>query len=175
MLLLPVAVTVAASQRLSPAKVFVVVGATCAALLVVAVYVLWGRKHGRFGNLDVTDRGQRGPVYRMALFATGGAAVLMFATGQGTGGGRGALAACGLLIVSKFINERLTKISLHAAFTAFSAALVGPGAPVWCAALSCACLLVGWSRVVLGRHTGVQVLLGTVAGAVAGAVPWLWR
>lgn len=175
LLLLPIAVTVAASQRLPFQSVVVILATTCAALVLVALYVLWGRRHGRFSNLDVSDRKQRAPVFRLALVATGGAAVLMFATGQDAGAGRGALSACVLLLVSKIINERLTKISLHAAFTAFSAALVGPAAPVWCAALAGACLLVGWSRVVLGRHTRVQVALGTVAGAVAGSIPWLWR
>jgi len=59
-------------------------------------------------------------------------------------------------------------VSLHAAFAVFAVALVWPQlAPTLATAALAAG--VGWSRLVLGRHTLAEVLLGLLFGAAGGA------
>jgi membrane-associated phospholipid phosphatase len=47
--------------------------------------------------------------------------------------------------------------------------------PIWGIVASCAALLVGWSRVELGRHTRGQVLLGWGVGVASSVVAFVVR
>jgi membrane-associated phospholipid phosphatase len=82
--------------------------------------------------------------------------------------------------INWIINLRY-KVSAHATTAALCATLLWLGVPapdstLWGGGISIAALLVGWSRVVLGRHTRGQVALGWAVGIVSGilaiAVPW---
>lgn len=114
------------------------------------------------------------PQERPILFAIGGAGVLAllpyFAVArpdsslrQGAIGVLGMVAACA-------VATRWIKVSLHVATAALAAAaLLGSGlAAGWLFALVVPPL--GWSRVALGRHRWVEVALGVVIGAAAGAL-----
>lgn len=59
------------------------------------------------------------------------------------------------------------KVSAHATAAAVCAALLWLFVPGWGAPAAIAALLVGWSRVELGRHTRGQVLLGWFVGAAS--------
>jgi membrane-associated phospholipid phosphatase len=76
-------------------------------------------------------------------------------------------------VVNFLINLRY-KVSTHAAAAALSATLLWLAAPssdypfVVGGIATVAALLVGWSRVALGRHTTGQVILGWLVGMASG-------
>ena len=79
----------------------------------------------------------------------------------------------GAVIVIAMLIARWVKMSLHAAFAAFATALLWPAK----LAIVAGVLLTGavvWSRLVLGRHTAVDVAAGLLLGAAAGGVYHLW-
>jgi membrane-associated phospholipid phosphatase len=60
------------------------------------------------------------------------------------------------------------KTSLHVGFTVYLAFLVYPLNPVIAVAVLIFTIFLGWSRVVLGRHTPKEVLCGAALGLLAG-------
>jgi membrane-associated phospholipid phosphatase len=69
--------------------------------------------------------------------------------------------------------NRFVKSSLHVAFAAFCASsLALPAA----ATIACglAVIAIGWSRLVLKRHTPIEVGLGAIIGTAAGVGMRLW-
>jgi membrane-associated phospholipid phosphatase len=71
------------------------------------------------------------------------------------------------VVVFAQLLRRWLKVSLHAAFAMFSAALVWQSPAVFALSLGLA-VAVGWSRCELHRHTPREVLVGLLAGAAAG-------
>lgn len=166
-LLMPVAVAVGAAQSGVPlARVQAVVAAAVAVAAVIGVYSLWQVRRGRWTHVDASlphERRQLNPFVLVLLFAV---ALLLAATGASRHGAIGA-AVCGLLVGAALALQRWMKLSLHAAFAVFAAALV---TPQWAVSLPMAALALGvaWSRLVLGRHTPAEVLTGLLLGALAG-------
>ena len=64
---------------------------------------------------------------------------------------------------------RWLKVSLHAAFAVFAAALVWPGVASVSLMLALAAG-VAWSRLVLQRHTLAEVVVGLLLGSASGLV-----
>ena len=166
-LLMPVAVAVGAAQSGVPmARVQAVVAAAVAVAVVIGVYSLWQVRRGRWTHVDASlphERRQLNPFVLLLLF---GAATLLAATGASRHGAVGA-AVAGLLVLAALALQRKMKMSLHAAFAVFAAALVWPQV-AWCLPMLALALGVGWSRLVLGRHTPAEVLTGLLLGALAG-------
>ena len=78
----------------------------------------------------------------------------------------------GLLIVAVMLVSPWVKLSLHASFAAFAVLLLWP-LKLWYVALaSVAAAGICWSRVMLGRHTTVEVLGGSFLGGLFGACFW---
>jgi membrane-associated phospholipid phosphatase len=166
LVLVPAAVLVAGSHHLpwsTTAAIFAVVGL---ALAVLAVYVRRGVRAGRFSNVDVSERQQRGASYRAALLVTAGMFVTLRVMGQGGGGPLGALVVLG---ASALINRAL-KVSQHVAFAVFAAGLVGPELPIWFAAFLVAAAAVAWSRIALRRHSWLEVTVGAALGTVGALI-----
>ena len=138
--------------------------------LPVAVLVGVQVLRGRWTDLDVSVRRQRYALYPFGLacllaliviYAHFGAPAVAIRT-------MGAFAIANT--VDAFINF-FYKVSAHATGAAACAAMLWLGAtPIWGIVASCAALLVGWSRVELGRHTRGQVLLGWGVGVASAAL-----
>lgn len=114
------------------------------------------------------------PRERPILFVVGGAGLLAllgyFAVARpGSLFVHGAIGVLGMVALCA-VATRWVKVSLHVAAAALAAAaLLGRGlAAGWLFALVVPPL--GWSRVALGRHRWIEVALGTVIGAAAGAL-----
>jgi membrane-associated phospholipid phosphatase len=95
--------------------------------------------------------------------------------GQGL---RGALpfalgfAAAGALVLSAMPTARWCQLSLHVAFAADTACLLGPlGAGAVLAGLAFAAA-VAWSRLALSRHAPRDRIAGAAAGVAAGLAYW---
>lgn len=77
------------------------------------------------------------------------------------------LALSGAVVVFASLLRHWLKLSLHAAFAVFAAALLWPSlVPVLLALALVAG--VAWSRLVLRRHSCQEVLVGLLTGAAAG-------
>ena len=82
---------------------------------------------------------------------------------------RGVVVTLGMMAVCA-VATRWIKVSLHMAFAALVATVLALMRSPIGYALLLALPAIVWSRLVLQRHTPVEVALGTIIGAVAGAV-----
>jgi len=130
-------------------------------LLAIMAYGVW---RGRWGDLDVSVRHERVGFYRIliAVLPLGTLALWMLYPSIR----RGLLAGWALVIASMVLN-RWVKTSLHVGVAAFCAAVTAHGAAM-IAAGAALVLLIAWSRLVLRRHTPVEVACGAALGALAG-------
>jgi hypothetical protein len=140
--------------------------AAVAIALCVIAYSLVQVRAGRWSHVDASvprERSQLNLVLCMLLF---GAAGLLWWSGQprllSLGLGLG-----GAMVVAAQLLRRWLKLSLHAAFAVFAAALWWPNAAGAAVVLLLAAA-VSWSRLALRRHTGIEVTAGLLAGAAAG-------
>lgn len=144
--------------------------ATVALFTIVPLTALmWHQvRRGRWENSDASNRAER-PI----LYIAGGIAVavllayLLLASPQslmirGVVSSLGMLAVCGAA-------TRWIKVSLHMAFAALAATALALMRLPTGYALLLALPALAWSRLVLHRHTPVEVILGTIIGAGAGA------
>lgn len=139
----------------------------------LSLFILLRKLRGKITNLDVSDRSQRaGNVYLPAL------ALLLIAALYFLWSGQPYLYPTlfiGILIGTCFAINSVKKISLHTVVATYLSALVvsenlfvGLGFVVFS-------VLIAWSRVVLGRHTRDEVILGWVIGALFGLLHmWLF-
>jgi membrane-associated phospholipid phosphatase len=167
---IPAAIVFSGASRPSAApagSAGVVAAIVALGMLVIGAYVGHGLHTGRWSNIDVSVREQRGGLYRVALGATAAAAVAFAVEGLPVGV-RGSLIAFGLVLVSALVNLRL-KISLHVAFAAYAVGIAAGRRLDVLLVASLLAVAIAWSRLVLRRHTPAEVLAGAVAGSIAGA------
>jgi membrane-associated phospholipid phosphatase len=166
-LLMPVAVTAGASAAGTPTPLLRVALATIVAVaVIVGLFSLWQVRVGRWAHVDASHPSERSQLNLFLAALLCAAAGLLWALGQPAAVAAGPLLAA-LLVLLTHALRRWLKVSLHAAFAAFAAALLWPDLPATLAigALSVA---VAWSRLVLRRHTLSEVLLGLLLGAAFG-------
>jgi hypothetical protein len=129
-------------------------------------YVLIQVRRGVWTDVDVSRREHRPHMYLVTLGIGAAAVTALWLSGYPAPVLRGMGSAVGLLAAAAIIN-RWIKVSLHAAFGVYAVGVVvsAAGPPLlW---LSVIPLVVGWSRVAMGRHTAQEVLLGLVCGSIA--------
>lgn len=165
--LMPSAVVWAASLKNAPPAVLHAAAAACGFVVVcVAVYSGVQVRAGRWQHVDASvpqERRQLNLVLALLLF---GVALGLWWTGQPRPVVLG-LALGGAVVVLASLLRHWLKLSLHAAFAVFAAALLWPSVGAVFSVLVLAAG-VGWSRLVLGRHTRGEVVAGLLAGAAAG-------
>lgn len=134
--------------------------------IVVAVQVL----RRKWTDLDVSVRRQRYALYPIGIACMLALTVTLSYIGAPSIVVRSAVAFGLANIVDGLINLAY-KVSAHATGAAACAVIFWAAVPasLWGLSLAAtiAALLVGWSRVVLKRHTTGQVLLGWVVGALS--------
>ena len=143
--------------------------------LPVAVLVGIQVLRGRWTDLDVSVRRQRYALYPFGL-ACLLALILIYAH---FGAPVVAIRTMGAFAIANTIDACINffyKVSAHATGAAACATMLWLGAtPIWGIVASCAALLVGWSRIELGRHTRGQVLLGWFVGVASSVVAFAFR
>jgi membrane-associated phospholipid phosphatase len=164
--LIPLCVGVAALRTLPNDKAAQVIGALLGSLAIFGGYVVVKVRQGVWTNVDVSVREQRPKMYLVAISATGASLAFLWLTGQPPPVLRGCAIALLLLILGAVVN-RWIKASLHVAFGIYAAAIAAGVDPIAGAVVLLASAMVGWSRVVLGRHTRAEVLAGAILGVVA--------
>lgn len=168
-ILITVAVGFAAAQMLPKKDTLVIVTALVAAFSVLGAFVVRGMLRGNITNVDVSVREQRPPMYRLAIALTAMVLLTVVLTEQPPRVVRGTAAALGMMVAGFIINTKL-KISLHAAMSVYAAAILWTAGFGYGAVFLAISLVVAWSRIVMGRHTPVEVFWGLLLGAVAGGV-----
>lgn len=160
---------------LTPATVALMAGprsiaAGIALAIVIVMLAVIARRvaAGRWSDYDVSDVQQRHGFYPIALTIVGVAALASWGFHQPPRMIRGMVVAEAMLIVGAVLT-RWTKVSLHVMIGAFCVANVATESVAVACGLALLVIAVGWSRVVLQRHTVVQVIAGALIGVVAGA------
>ena len=140
-------------------------------IVIMVVFLYFRKKKGEISNWDVSAQKERSNnIYKPILFLTAVAAAALWFLNQPFIGDT--LFFGLLMLVCYAINARI-KVSQHTVMAYYVSFLVMP-VNLWVGlALLAFAPFVGWSRVVLGRHQRVEVLVGTVVGVFFGALHWI--
>ncbi|WP_460970735.1 phosphatase PAP2 family protein [Spirosoma migulaei] len=124
-------------------------------------------KRGQFTNFDVSDQRQRAQFYPVLIGAISLLTGLLFATHQPRHFCYGAACAL-LLVVSSYGVNQYVKASLHTSLSFFLTwAIYSINQPLGLL-MGVFAILIGVSRLVLGRHTLLEILVGALIGLIAG-------
>jgi membrane-associated phospholipid phosphatase len=140
-----------------------------ACLLPMAVYIYRQVHKGEWSDLDVSERKDRPHLFVVGVCFLVMACLALYLTHQSPAFLRGCTAAIVLVGAAWSLNFWL-KPSMHAGFamlTSFS--LWSLGARI-AFPLTLFAILVGWSRIVLVRHTKLEVVVGLLLGAIVARV-----
>lgn len=142
-----------------------------ACILVMVVFLYFRKKKGQISNWDVSAQKERSSnIYRPVLFLTAVAAAALYLLKQPFIGDT--LFFGLLMLVCYAINARI-KVSQHTVMAYYVSFLVLP-VHLWIGlGLLAFAPLIGWSRIVLGRHQKIEVILGTIVGVVFGVLHWI--
>jgi len=121
---------------------------------------------GRWQHVDASVPQERRQLHSVLLLLFLGVVAGLWVSGQPLRMILGP-ASCGLMILFVWLFRRRLKISLHASFAIFAAALLWPDMESTSAVLLLA-LAVSWSRLVLRRHTRQEVVFGLLSGGIIG-------
>lgn len=148
-----------------------IVSVVCGMAGVVLAFSFWQVRRGQWQHVDASARAERRSLnVFLAIVLLLGAAVASYQLPE-SGLSLGLLLP-GLLIVAVMLVSPWVKLSLHASFAAFAVLLLWPLKPWYVALASVAAAGICWSRVVLARHTIVEVLGGSFLGGLFGACFW---
>lgn len=129
--------------------------------LIVRMYLK--TKNGTYTNFDVSDRKQRKSLFIYAVPLLAFVTFLLFTTGQNSNLCISVLFATVLAFVSQIVNLFI-KSSLHVSLNIYLSFLVMTLNVTAGIVLLLFTVLLGWSRIVLGRHTLKEVLCGGCIG-----------
>ena len=129
-----------------------------------------GYRKGTYTNFDVSDQAERKTWYSLPIILLTIFTLYLFVKEQERNLRLAILLSLILLISSKLINNYI-KISLHASFGAYIAMLAFQLLGIIYGSLFLLfALLVACARVVLRRHTVIEVVLGIGLGSILGLV-----
>jgi membrane-associated phospholipid phosphatase len=159
----------AAAARQATGEAVRSVGIVALFTVVPLAALMWRQvRRGHWKNADASNREER-PM----LYLVGGAGIVallayLLMIPEQPFMVRGVVATLGMMAICA-VATRWVKVSLHMAFAALAAtALAFMRSPI-AYALLLALPTLAWSRLVLRRHTPLELVLGTIIGAGAGA------
>ena len=124
-------------------------------------------RNGSYTNFDVSDRKQRKSVFTFIVPILSVVTLLMYLTGQSINLCLSLLFGLTLVIISQVVNLYI-KSSMHVAFHLYLSFLVMTlNLRIGLIALLIT-IPIAWSRIVLGRHTLKESLVGSVIGILVG-------
>lgn len=166
-LLLPLVLSWLTIRQLGFAGATPILAAIFGGILVMSVFLILRKRKGKISNWDVSAQHERAKnIYRPVLIVLLVTAALLYFFHQPFVGET--LFFSLLMAVCYVINLRI-KISQHTLIITYLSFLVLQTS-LWAGLVMLAFApLVGWSRVVLGRHQKSEVLTGFIVGVVFGA------
>ena len=126
-------------------------------------------KNGTTTNFDVSDRKQRKSVFVFILPVLMLVTIILYYTGQSKTVCLSVFFGLVITFVSQLVNLRI-KSSLHVSMTIYLAFLIMPLNYIAGIVVLLLCVLIGWSRMVLARHTLKEVLWGGGIGLTVGLI-----
>jgi hypothetical protein len=138
-------------------------------ILPLALLLFWGTRTGRWSDADVSVRSERTRFYSRAIPISAMAVITLWLLRAPAMALHGAVVTLFLLVVAALVNFRI-KLSLHALFAFYSAIILFVVHPVVGAIAFVLAFLVFWSRLYLGRHDLLEMLVGASLGVVGGLV-----
>ncbi len=137
------------------------------ALVPTGLFIVFNVKRGVYSNYDVSNQKQRPSLYIFSLII-----ILLMVIGLVYNREPifiigGSVAAFVLLLSSFLVNMRI-KCSLHTSFAIFIAISFLRINIYWSLGLFAFSILLGWSRLVLHRHTLREVYIGALLGTSVG-------
>lgn len=131
-----------------------------------------GVQKGEYTNYDISNRKQRQSWYLFPTLLLTIATLVLYFTHQGRDLVLGVLFALVLFIVSQVVNLYI-KTSLHVGFNVYLAFLIFPLHLNLAVGVLLFTIILGWSRIVLKKHTLQEVLCGALLGLAVGGL-FLW-
>jgi len=141
-------------------------------VLPTAFLLFRGVRSGAWSDADVSVRKERNRFYPRAISFSVLSIVLLWLLHAPVFVLRGAIVTCVLLVVAGIANLRI-KLSLHALFAFYCAAILFRAGPIFGGGALLLALLVFWSRLHLGRHQPNEMVAGGLLG-IAGGVAAVW-
>ena len=137
--------------------------------IVPLAVLMWRQvRRGKWQNADASNRAERPILYIVGVSGSSRCSRIFCCSVRSRSWSAAWLRRCGMMAVCAAAT-RWIKVSLHMAFAALAAiALALMRSPVGYVLLLALPALV-WSRLTLQRHTPLEVVLGTIIGAGAGA------
>lgn len=126
-------------------------------------------KNGTTTNFDVSDRKQRKSVFVFILPVLMLVTIILYYTGQSRTVCLSVFFGLVITFVSQLVNLRI-KSSLHVSMTIYLAFLIIPLNYIAGIVVLLLSVLIGWSRMVLARHTLKEVLWGGGIGLTVGLI-----
>lgn len=120
-------------------------------------------KNGTYSNFDVSDRKQRFSLFYLAITLLLLAITLLYLTGQSSKLLISVAFGLVVTLVSQIVNWYV-KSSLHVSLNIYLAFLVLPINLYMALFFLLMTILIGWSRIILGRHTLKEVFFGAAIG-----------
>jgi hypothetical protein len=147
-------------------------GLFAAVVLAIGVFSWWQVRKGAWEHVDASRPHERGSLNRLAFGTLSlAAAATWFSASMRLSSVGFALGAA--LVAVGWLGLPRFKMSLHVSFAVFGASLLWP---YGLAAVAAGCMLagaVGWSRLILLRHSTGEVVAGAMVGAAAGVIHWV--
>ena len=166
-LLVPVAVGLkTGASELSATSTITVTGVSAVIALSALIYGLLQVRAGQWQHPDASMQKERLQLNVFLAFSLLSASIVLWSVRLPWQLALG-LAIAGAIIVVALALRNLHKISLHSAFAVFSAFVLWPNI-AGVSMLLLLATLIAWSRLVLRRHTGMEVFLGLLVGVLAG-------
>lgn len=124
-------------------------------------------KRNEYTNFDISDRQQRQSFYPFVIALTTLVTTVLYFT-PGTGSFfTGTCILLALLIASALIN-RVIKCSLHTSASIYLATVLWQFSITGSIAMFIFTIVIATSRLILKRHTTIEILIGAATGFIAG-------
>ena len=133
----------------------------------ISIKMYSGTKNGTYSNFDISDKTERQSWYLIPIFLLFIITIILFLTNQPHIIKWNSLFFFLLLLISSFIN-RYVKSSLHVSLNTFLSFLILPISLILGILFLVFVVFVSWSRVVLKRHTVIEVIYGGSIGLLIG-------
>lgn len=163
-----VIITMLATEDIRKAAlvIFLIVG--CIFIPLIA-WLYIKSKNGTTTNFDVSDRKQRKSVFVFILPVLMLVTIILYYSGQSKTVCLSVFFGLVITFVSQLVNLRI-KSSLHVSMTIYLAFLIMPLNYIAGIVVLLLSVLIGWSRIVLSRHTLKEVLWGGGIGLAIGLI-----
>jgi len=136
-----------------------------ACLLPISIYIFRKVKRREWSDLDVSQRKDRPYLFIVGVTLLILACLILHLTHQPPAFVRGCTAAIVLVCSGGLLNFWI-KLSMHAGFAMLTSFSLWPLGAKVAFPMTIFAILVGWSRIILSRHTKLEVVIGLILGAI---------